>query len=154
MRGTIGWLPVAITSVSYSATVPSAPRTLLCREVDLVDPHPGVQRHTARGVPGQRVDEDVRGAVMPGEDARQQDAVVVPVRLVAEDGHVEPVRAAPGEQIVDEPGAGHAVADHDETVPRHAHDSPRTAQTLNSGIRLTGSSAAWVRRLIDCAPPQ
>jgi hypothetical protein len=25
---------------------------------------------------------------------------------------------------------------------------------LNSGMRLTGSSAAWVRRLIDCAPPQ
>ena len=55
---------------------------------------------------------------MPGEHARQQDAVVVPVRLVAEDGHVEPIGTVPGEQIVDEPGAGHAVADHDQAVTR------------------------------------
>ena len=33
------------------------------------------------------------GRVMPGENARQQDAVVVAVGLVAEDGHVEPIRA-------------------------------------------------------------
>ena len=102
----------------------------------------------------REIDENVRRAVMSGENARQQDAVVVAVGLVAEDSHVEPIGTVPGEQIVDEPGAGHAVADHDHAVTGHEHDSPRTAQTLNSGMRLTGSSAALVRRLIDCAPPQ
>src|SRR5262249_17979987 len=32
--------------------------------------------------------------------------------------------------------------------------STLTAQTLNSGMRLTGSSAALVRRLTDCSSPQ
>ena len=90
-----------------------------------------------------------------GQDTREQDAVVVAVRLVAEHRDVEPLAAAPGQQVFDESGAGHAVADDDESgfggqgMSSLPQGETRTAQTLNSGIRLIGSSASLVRRLTD-----
>jgi hypothetical protein len=57
--------------------------------IDRLDPHAGVQRHAVVGVPLERVDEDVLGLLRAGEHAREQDAVVVAVRLVAEHRHVE-----------------------------------------------------------------
>ena len=87
-----------------------------CRgEVELLDPDAGMQRDAVRRVPRQRVDDDVVRPVSAGEHARQQDAVVVAVRLVAEDRDVEQLAAAARQHVFDETGAGHAVADDDET---------------------------------------
>ena len=122
-------------------------------QVDMVHPRAGVERHAVGGIPLDRVDRDVARVVGPGQDAREQDAVVVAVRFVTEDGDIEPLAAASGQQVFDESGAGHAVADDDESsfggqgrssLPQ---GETRTAQTLNSGIRLIGSSASLVRRL-------
>ena len=53
------------------------------------------------------------------------------------------------------------IADHDQTFLDHSLSLPfvdgrstRTAQTLNSGIRLIGSRASFVSRLADPSPPQ
>jgi hypothetical protein len=51
----------------------------------------------------------------------------------------DPARASPS-VVIERARAGAGVA--------------RTAQTLNSGIRLIGSSAGLVRRFADCSPPQ
>ena len=153
-------LPVAMTSVSYGSTTPEAPVTCFRPDVDRLDAIAGVEHDAVLRVPRQRVDEDVLGLVASGQHAREQDAVVVAVRLVAEHGDRERAASAAGEHLLDQPGAGHAVADHDQT-PRAAHAgcpaaavATRAAHTLNSGIRLIGSSAAFVNRLADCSPPQ
>ena len=52
--------------------------------VDARDARARVQGHAVLGVPVERVDEDVLGVVGAGQDAREEDAVVVAVRLVAE----------------------------------------------------------------------
>src|SRR5690606_12739161 len=67
--------------------------------------------------------------------------------------------AAALEHFLDEPRAGHAVADDYQPFPA-AHSvlssaaAARTAQTLNSGIRLVGSSAPLVSRFAEPAPLQ
>src|SRR5207245_11192658 len=72
--------------------------------------------------------------------------------FVAEHGDPEQLAAATVEHVLDQTGAGHAVADDDEVAFR-VHVA-RTAQTLNSGISLVGSRAALVKRFADCSPPQ
>ena len=52
--------------------------------------------------------------LLAGQHRRQQDAVVVAVRLGAEHGDVVEVRREL-EQFLDRAHAGHAVADHDQT---------------------------------------
>jgi hypothetical protein len=94
----------------------------------------------------------------PGEHAGQENAVVVAVRLVAENDDVELVGAAAGEYILDQPCAGHAVADHHQTPFRghcaFSRVSTRTAHVLKAGMRLVGSSAAIVSLFADPSPPQ
>src|SRR5438105_1371656 len=87
-------------------------------------------------------------ASSPSRPPRQKDAVVVAARLVAEDRDVEVLAAAAGEHVLDQAGARHAVADHDEPLPSaHSTCAPATctAHTLNSGMPLVGSSAGLVR---------
>src|SRR5262249_6994447 len=113
--------------------------------------------HTVGRVPWQRIDEDVAWAMSPGKNAGKQNAIVVSVRLVAEDRHRECIAPAAREDVFDKPGASHAVADnHQPLLGVHGGSclSKRAAQTLNSGILLVGSSAGFVRRLTDSSPLQ
>src|SRR5207248_10851495 len=83
--------------------------------IDARDPLAGVEGDVVLLVPRERVEEDFLRVLRPVEHVGEQDAVVVAVRLVAEHHDVEPV-AAEGEDVLDEPGAGHAVADHDQPL--------------------------------------
>ena len=65
-------------------------------------------------VPVVAVEDDVVLVLLAGQHRRQHDPVVVAVRLVAEDGDPELLAAAALEHLLDEPGAGHAVADDDQ----------------------------------------
>ena len=84
-------------------------------------------------VPTGRVERDVARAVLAGENAREEDPVVAAERLVAVDLDGETVRRA-GDELLEEPRAGHAGADDQEPRPL-AHgpspspDSMRAAQT-------------------------
>ena len=66
-----------------------------------------VQSDVVLLVPLQRIDEDVLLAVSAGEDSGQEDAVVVAVRLIAEDRDIELVAAALGQRLLDQPRSGH-----------------------------------------------
>jgi hypothetical protein len=98
-----------------------------------------VEAVAVRGVPGlgDRVGRRLvrRGLVRRtvaagsvGEHLGEQDAVVVAVGLVAEDGDGELLGAAPGEDLLDGPGAGHPVADDDE--PTRRRRGPRRLRTF------------------------
>src|SRR5438132_6303319 len=119
--------------------------------IDARGAHAGVQLDLVLLVPGERIDEDVDRLVALGEHAGEQDAVVVAVGLVAEHGDLPALAAVPREQLLDEARARHPVADHHQLLLQLPPPWMRTAQTLNSGMRLTGSSAALVSRL---APSQ
>src|SRR4051794_36921703 len=113
-----------------------------------------MQRDVVVGVPGRRRQVDVVERRAPRQEVRQQDAVVGAVGLGAEDGDRHPVLRVAGAQLLDEAGAGHAVADDDHLGALHAARSTRTAQTLNSGIFEIGSSAGLVTRFALPWPPQ
>ena len=151
--GMTGLLPVAMTSVSYALRQSAGRRHLFLAQIDLLDARAGVKRDAVGRVPRHGVDEDVVGLVAARQHAREQNAVVVAARLVAEHRDVEAARAAALEQIFDESRARHAVADDDQPLFTHRL-SIRTAHTLNSGMRLTGSSASFVRRFADDSPGQ
>ena len=57
-------------------------------------------------------------ALVAGQHVREQDAVVVAVRLVAEHGDRELLAAAAREDLLDRAGARHAVADDHEPALR------------------------------------
>ena len=97
-----------------------------------VDPHhpdPGPEVDVVVGVPVQRVQVDLRRIVAPGKHIRQQDAVVVSVRLVAEHRHVVGFTAAAGEDLLDRADARHAVADDDEAA-HQISTRPRSTTTV------------------------
>jgi hypothetical protein len=79
--------------------------------VDFGDRLASVQRDAVLLVPGKIVQHDVLQRHLAGQYGREQDAVVVAVRLAAEDRDlVELGRNL--EQFFERPAAGHAVADH------------------------------------------
>jgi hypothetical protein len=84
-------------------------------------------------VPRARMQHDVVHRLLPRQHRRQEDAVVITVRLGAEDGDV--VQAGVElEQLFDGAHACHAVADHDQRTPCRARDHAPT-HTFPSSTR-------------------
>ncbi|MDT4837119.1 hypothetical protein FQZ97_708430 [compost metagenome] len=81
--------------------------------VDLDHLLAGVQRDVVVRVPLPAVEHDLVHRLLAREHGRQQDAVVVGVRLGAEDGDVVQV-GRDLQQLFERAHAGHAVADHHE----------------------------------------
>ncbi len=73
-------------------------------------------------VPLERIEDDVVGAALAGEHRRQHDAVVVDVRLVAEDGDLELRRVR--EDLLHARHPGHSVADHHQAFHRASPGGP------------------------------
>ncbi len=109
-------LPVASSSVSYGVTLPSSPVTVLARGSTSTMRTPTRRSMSLLAIPLERIDDDVVGGLLAGEHRRQHDAVVVDVRLVAEDGDVE-LRLVL-EDLLEAGHAGHAVADDDQSLHR------------------------------------
>ena len=80
--------------------------------VDVDDSHAEAEGDVILLVPGQRVDHDVVGRAFAGQHAGEQDAVVVGVRLVAEDGDAEFRRVL--ENLLQAGDSRHAVTDYDQ----------------------------------------
>ncbi len=114
-----GLLPVAMISVSYRSESRAGRRHLFLAQINLFDTLAGMKRDAPGRVPRHRIDEDVVGLVASRQHAREQDAVVVAAGLVAKHHDVEATRAPAPEQIVDEPGARHTVADDDQSLFTH-----------------------------------
>ncbi|MBS1144527.1 MAG: hypothetical protein H6R14_1933 [Proteobacteria bacterium] len=116
----------------------------------------GMQRDLVLPVPVEFVEDDFGNGHFTGEDWREQDAVVVRVRLGAEDGDVVLIRGDL-EQFLDGADTGHAVADQDETrfdsafshawLQRCAH--PRVQNLLQRMTSLPSNRRRW--RLIRCS---
>jgi L-fucose mutarotase/ribose pyranase (RbsD/FucU family) len=87
--------------------------------VDTVDRLAQMQRDVVFLIPLERVQHDVAERLLARQHRREQDAVVVRVRLRAEYRDVVVARRN-RQQFFDRADAGHAVADHDET--RFVHD--------------------------------
>src|SRR5690606_3987779 len=86
-----------------------------------VDAHylaPQAQVDAVPGVPVEAVEHDVVKGAFAGQYRRQQDAVVVGVRLGAEHGDVVQVRGKP-KQFLQGPDPGHAVARHHQFESVH-----------------------------------
>ncbi len=103
-------------------------------------------------VPGERIQRDVVNRLLAGEDARQENAVVVDMGLIAEDRDFEVMVVA--KDLFETADAGHAVTDDDELLfelfAGHYRWTPdfstRTADCLKLGSREMGSNALWVRK--------
>jgi hypothetical protein len=104
---------------------------LLGRGVDPLGPDAGPQDHAVVGVPVVAVEDDVVLVRLPGQHRREHDPVVVAVRLVAEDGDPELFATAALEHLLDQAGAGHAVA----------HDDQRGALVELVGVEVQGRQA-------------
>ena len=91
-----------------------APRRVdrLAEAVNPAGPHSRVELDAVLLVPVHRVDENVRRSVGSGQDAGQEHPVVVAVALFAEHHDFELFGPAPGDDFLDEPASGHAVADN------------------------------------------
>ncbi len=90
---------------------------------------PGVQADAVLVVPRTLVEHDLLEARLAGQHRREQDAVVVRVRLGAEDGDLVALRGDL-QQLLDRAHAGHAVADHDQ---------PRACLALHATSFSTGA---------------
>jgi hypothetical protein len=98
----------------------------LCLGIDIDDAYAEAERDVVLAIPVERVDDDVVGRPLAREHRRQHDAVVVDVRLVAEDGDRELRRVL--QDLLDARHPRHPVADDDEAF--HAVRSTRTADCL------------------------
>ncbi len=125
-----------------------------------------VQTNAVRLVPGTRFGDDRLGGGA-AEHLAEQDPVVGAALLLAVDDDVVASERLSLDQLVEQAAGGHPVADDGQDLLAQAQAAPlaivvavtvasatRTAQTLNSGIRLIGSSAGMVRMLAALLPPQ
>ena len=89
MGGMKALLPVARMSLSYGVTPPSSPVTVCASRIDVgdADAEPGLD--AVGSIPVDVVKHDLVGGLLAGEHRRKHDAVVVDVRLVAEDRDLE-----------------------------------------------------------------
>ena len=124
-------LPVARISLSYRMRGAVVGVHHVGEGVDAHDADSGSQVDVVVGVPVQRIEVDLARIIASGKDIRQQDAVVVAVRLVAEHGDVEVLAAAPGQHLLDRADPGHTVAHDDEPC-------------LGGGYRMAVAGAASV----------
>ena len=84
--------------------------------IDVDDANADAEIDLVPAIPLLGVNDDLVGGLLAGEDRRQHHAVVVDVRLVAEDGDAE-LRLVL-EDLLDARHARHSVADHDEALHR------------------------------------
>ena len=103
--------------------------------IDLVDVFAGIQFYVVLLIPVERVEIDVVDRLRAVQHVREQNTVVIAVGLVAEHGNFEHVRAATGQHFLDRAGAGHAVADHHQTLLLHAFILVRAEPTLQISRR-------------------
>ena len=94
--------------------------------VDVGDADAEAQLDVVAQIPFERIQRDLVGRAFAGEDRRQQDPVVVDVRLVAEDRDVEALVVL--QNLFDACNTGHAVADDYQFL--HRDRSTRTAHCL------------------------
>src|SRR5206468_5115376 len=81
--------------------------------IDRFDADARVQRDAVYFVPLERIQEDVLRLVGPGKNTREKNAVVVAIRLVTEDNHVETVAATAGDDLFQQTRSRHPVPDDD-----------------------------------------
>ncbi len=105
--------------------------------VDAPDALAGDQLDAVLLVPGAVVDDDVVEILFAGEHRAEHDAVVVAVRLGAEDGDAEAVRRAL-EDLLDGAHPGHPVADDDETQTLRGNHVHGGSAPTGSGAGVTG----------------
>jgi NADPH-dependent 2,4-dienoyl-CoA reductase/sulfur reductase-like enzyme len=89
-----------------------------------------MQRDAVFRIPLARVEHDLVRALLAAQQHRQQDAVVIAVRLRAE--HRDVVQAGCElQQLFHRAHASHAIADHDKLGPRCAHRDARLNSTYS-----------------------
>ncbi|KFB70663.1 MAG: hypothetical protein AW09_004256 [Candidatus Accumulibacter phosphatis] len=81
-----------------------------------------MQRDAVRRIPLVIVEDDVLDRHLAGEHRREQDAVVVRVRLGAENGDLVLI-GSDLQQLFKRAHASHAVAHHYQFLLAHFHDS-------------------------------
>jgi hypothetical protein len=117
------------------------PSSAITRRLHAVDPAhllAQVQRDAVLGIPGVIVENDVLDRHLAGEHRREQDAVVVGVRLGAENGDLVLI-GGDLQQLLERAHAGHAVADHHQFLLAHGTpDGNRklSLETCPLGIKL------------------
>src|SRR5579872_7381091 len=113
-------------------------------------------------VPFDRFDHDLI-RWFAAQNFSEEDAVVTAALFLANDGDVIHRACVARQQLIKKTACRHAVADDHKLFFTHwqllcaaaiPEGTTRTAHTLNSGIRLTGSRAGLVTRLAAPLPPQ
>ena len=94
------------------------------------------------GVPVERVEDDLVDRLLAGEHRREQDAVVVRVRLGAEHGDVVQV-GRDLQQLLERAHAGHAVADHHQLHLLHCGRPEGSGRSARVVVRSLQSQPAW-----------
>ncbi len=106
-----------------------------------IDRDDGVARHQLDrivGIPDEIVDHDVVERLVAGEQRREHDAVVVHVRLGAEDRDAIAGRIA-HEDFLDGAAARHTVADDDEM--RFGHENAQSSESQSFLVSVAKRSA-------------
>ncbi len=122
--------------------LPTGDRHRFRGAVDRVNRLPGDQPDAVLVVPVRRIDDDLVDRLFAGQHRGQQDAVVVRVRLGADDGDGVAVGSA-GQQLLDRAHSGHPVADDNEALaarPNIAHRRLRRA--LRPGLAPAGQESS------------
>jgi hypothetical protein len=119
------------------------------RPVDLDHAMPGMQPDRVLLVPAELVEEDLVRLLHPTQHVREQDPVVIAVRLVAEHGDVEELGATAAEDLLDSARTRHAVADDNQALLAHQN----TPEDSSNGVGGWGIGLRRPRSGRYRAPP-
>ena len=106
-------LPVARISLSKGVAPPSVIDHHALAAIDFFNAHAEPRANAVVPVPIDIVEDDVLGRLLARQHHGKQNAVVVDVRFIAENGDFEVVAVL--EDLLHASDAGHAVAHHDQS---------------------------------------
>jgi hypothetical protein len=86
--------------------------------------HADVQRDAIVAIPIQRIQINFAFALASVQHVREQNAVVVAVRLIAEHSDLELPGAIARQDLLDSASAGHAIADYHKVLLLHKFKTP------------------------------
>src|SRR5262245_43012107 len=102
-----------------------------------------MERDAVGFVPLQRVQKDVLGFVRSRKDARQENAVVVAVWLVAKNNHLETVAAASCHDFFEQTRSRHPIPNNDQPFFVSAPHIGHRLMHARGQIRVAENSGAW-----------
>src|SRR5215475_1446933 len=103
------------------------------------------ERNPVPFVPLDRIQKDILGSARAGNDIRQEDTVIVAVRLIAENNDIKSFATLARDKVFDKACARHSITDNNQSFfSLHVEDPEISEPVKRFDVPEPGDLAGWI----------